>query len=292
MKCKPCGHSTFAIDVDTRPGKFWVSLKWGPLVTSQGIIDEQNIDGYKVHIVDRAGRIVQHVGTESRIPGLDESCCSSDAYTSSFSGDIPQGYDRLMISPYKGRFTLPQGVLTNTIIDAKTGEAEMVTGKVSLTVANPNLFIETLSVRGAIREALAETIDDIDVGMIDIASITRVRRLSGLTSLGDRKLAAGMVKVVYRILLPQSYRGVPITAASIPVTKLKHALNARVEKRGLSGLAVLAVVVFSPTTKSIGTASAGAHRVMPAVVMLFLVFFLAQTQASTRPTRSRVNALG
>jgi len=103
----------------------------------------------------------------------------------------------------------------------------------------------------ALKEAVADTLSGVEKESVVIDGVETVstRRLDA-----ERRLNAGSVKVSYTIVLPQSYAGPEIKAASIvPATLMKN-INTRIAAKGVTGGSVTEVPTIAVVTQErVGT---------------------------------------
>jgi hypothetical protein len=277
VMCKTCSAGTSKYlsisDKDPESGRVWVSLKWGPLMTSGGKFVENDVKLYRIFVVDSKGRIIGNsIGDAQKAP-TESTCCISDLYSASVAGELPTGFDRFMVVPVVviggNEVHLPMGLLTDIIVDNDAGVAVKVQGSFKLTVANAAAFKTDPAVKESLRKAIADTIDGVDSDLVRILNVTTVttRRLRDTA---ERRLATE-VKIDYEIILPEAYSGPPVTAASIPKAALQKNINTRIAENPAISAAMktqfVATVtsVAAPVEDSIGTprATGGARRNHP-----------------------------
>jgi len=256
VRCKACSHRVAVKDLDTTKDKFWVGLQWGPLMNDAGVFVEAAVTGYQVSIVDSNKRVLKVVGQAPKVTS-STTCCTGDLYSFTASGTLPVGYARFMITPTFGTddaLMLPMGVLTDAILDVTAGIVTKVKGSFTMKVSNAAAFKTNPKVEMALREAVADTLVGIEKDHIVITGIVDVdRRLSEERMLGGHT-GAGSVKVEYEIMVPQTYTGATITAASFKPATLMTNINKRITSKGVAGVSVTeAPVVAKPTMSSSGT---------------------------------------
>jgi hypothetical protein len=104
IKCKACGFRTQAADADPDTGKYLVELAWGRNAIA-GAINEVDISGYTVAIVDKYGRNAQVLKRMATLAVQQNACCNQLEYHTTVSGtwptsiDINNGYFAVM--PYQ-----------------------------------------------------------------------------------------------------------------------------------------------------------------------------------------------
>jgi len=274
VKCKPCSGKTGMNpkDLDTRPDSVWLALQWGPLMNDKAAFVEADISGYSIDAVDSKDRILTNMAMVSKVTS-SSTCCTNDLYSVIIQKNIKEskayGMSKLMITPYfkmgvgsTARIAyLPMGMLTDVIVDVTAGLASTVKGSFTMKVSDVEEFKTNKAVNMALREAVADTIKGVEKDSIHINGISSV----DVPTDNTRRLMPqpGSVKVDYTIMLPASYAGEPIKAASISPTKLMSAINTRIAAKGIVGVSVTEAPVIAVTkATSIGKpmATAGAHR--------------------------------
>jgi len=282
--CEPCDYNTRILDADPRSGYYWISLEWGSLKKQaeglQTSIDESMLDGYMIFIVDRFGNKLEGVATVPKKPM--KKCCSHDTYSATISGALPENYSQFVIVPYQGNFSLPIGTPSDDIVDVVTGEARLMKGDVTITVEGHSRLdvANNPLVWASARLAIADTIQDVTVSMVQITDILAVgRRLTD-----NSGTLGGQVKITYEILLPQSYGGADVEQSSISTTTLMEKLNVRMAQAGIS-YRVKAVTVSTPTKSKVGDPvqqTAGARLGSSASVPIILALFNSDNSMSSR----------
>lgn len=264
VQCKPCSSVPTVTDMNPVSGDFWVSLTWGPLMSTTGKFVEADINGYSVHVVDSKGRRLAKVGDVQKV-NSSTSCCTPDLYSATIAGKLPTGYDRFMIVPNIDANTfLPMGFLSDVLIDNDAGLAEFVEGSFKVDVSNAAEFETNPAVKEALRQAVADSISGITKDLIRIVNVTAISRR--LRDVSPRKLTAGTVQVDYVIMLPNDYAGPAITPTTIDATTLKDAINTRISERNIPGVTVTAVKDITAQTTTLGSpmATAGtSHNALP-----------------------------
>lgn len=288
VTCQACGHRSTVTDQDPRAGKFAVQIAFGRNQMSAGKLDETMITGYAIRIVDAHGNVYGDVlGRIGVKPKPTEDCCDPLAYSITVSGDWPTVDGAMvggmfMITPYKTistsqEFMMPLGTMTSVFADSTTGSVNIVPATLSLTVENPEKLVNDPSFHDVLAESIAQAMAGIEKEMIFIDSVSVARRLSG----HGRRLAAGAIKVNYRIMLPADstidtaqLKSNP--AQFIDTEKFKEALNKNGADRGLDVQATapsLTIGDIEPasgtieTPTSVATPIAGVSSIIMALII-------------------------
>lgn len=281
VKCQVCELSDGATsldDMDPREDRTWFQLQWGPNMLSSGSgTNESMIDGYKVYVVDACERKRELVGTVPKsakaVEPPSNACCTPNAYSIVVGGTIPEDGKKLMIVPFQGGFELEAG-RTVVIADGVEGVVEIVTGSIKVEVDNPTAFANDRKVLTQLAQALADSLEGVDSGMIRIVDVISARRLEEAST--PRKLA-GIVVVNYEVLIPSGHSvtasKVKTAVRSIKSDDLEKTMNSR-----LTDYDVIAVLEIADPTSNrfVGRGSGhldAASRVLPipALVGWFVV---------------------
>jgi len=261
VKCKVCGYEKNVVDLDPREGWYFTSIKWGPnMLAPASRTDEDMIDGYVIYLIDSCKRKRVKVGQvpKSAIekPSDVNTCCYSDAYSVSFSGELPVDQNQFMIVPYKGKYELPHGSITSALADLVTGVAEIVDLTLKMSVRNSVAFMDDYRVRTGLAKVTANSIPTVDASQVKTVSLTadRSRRLSAVwRALRQRS----SVDAILEIILPEHQSRLLAMTGTQVATMLESsiaAVQANIQKQIL-GYDVI-VTDIEAFTKTIGSTTA------------------------------------
>jgi len=101
-----------------------------------GFVDEDEVDGYKVFVVDDCGWPLAVPGGPDhkyvpKRPGLLRGCCTADAYSVSWSLTLPQGYGYFMVVPYSSAWGELEAGPVVPILDDSGGNTVRIRGAAS-----------------------------------------------------------------------------------------------------------------------------------------------------------------
>jgi hypothetical protein len=301
MACQACAN-TVSGDLDPTSGKFSVNIVFGNNFqrnSQGGGFSEAYIAGYKIHMVDAMGRNAQEiVGGDIKAAAQTTTCCNSNAYTISVSGDWNTAIESgaggyFLIVPYSNetinnvvntKVPLPLGTMTAKVNDVTTGTAVKIKQDVKMVMseADANNMATDSSYNPVIIAAIVTALDNslylaqyFSILEKTVATVSTRR----LDSSAGRRLVAHQtheLKVKYEALLPSS---VPvITADTINTTKLTEAVNTESAKAGIP------VTVASSSAENFenvgtvgsttGTSTDGAHRVAGSILASFAAVLL------------------
>jgi len=190
------------VDTDVRQGHVKGSIRFGPNMR-RGLIYEERITEYRVHIVDASRRKLGSMVARADLqqPTIDEGCCSDRLYIAHVAVVLPLGAESFMIVPVVDGEELPLGAVTETILDlGKETNPEIVEGTLELSVSDPASFLQDDIAKLVVQGALANAIG-VPLEMVSISSLVAApRRLLG-TSV-RRRLALGRLLAGYAVTVP------------------------------------------------------------------------------------------
>lgn len=267
VSCQVCTANLTA-DRDPRSGRFSAILSWGRnYIDGEGF--SEPFDFYKVLMTDKYGKSYGEVRGERRgrrfvLKGASsKGGCCPDAYTLPVKGRLINGVTHLMIVPVEsgvqvrlgaagGRpsFELPIGKmvpLSDTI-----GGAPLKVAKGSLNIAMDNaaLFAYSEHAEAIMSKSIADGLQGIQSGHVDILNIEERRRL--LTEMA-RQLQSS-IKVDFEVSIPADYAGGAIAAGSFDTAAISSSIETFAAEVGLT-VKVSSIKVSSIQTVTLEEAS-------------------------------------
>jgi len=271
VMCKICGIGTESLqDLDSRPGMYWVEIKWGAnMLFGNGVAFWEDFDDYKVLMVDEHGVVVPNgeAGATPRVSKERSSCCNPNEYSLVVQGKWAAGAKKFMIVPTakatsgvsgvgaREMFTLPVGMTTADFEDdASRAPATKYTGSLTLEVSNPETFVMSPHAPAIIKDGLVAASPALKSDMISIVKVSvpqsSLRRLSAAKTAAFRRLPGSSVVVDYLVLTRER---VALSSNSINATKMMAAVSSSANAVGMTDFNILSVEIPEPIPESLGT---------------------------------------